>query len=388
MPVKLTEAYPHLRRGQRPFVIGFSNIEAHKNYPAGDNELSAGIQSEINDIANQRMDNVKLALNKRYYIRRGSQVDLDALIRNVPGGGVMVNDPERDIKTVDTRDVTGSSYQEQDRLAVEMDELVGGFSTSSVASNQNLGKSVGGLNKVSQSAGSVQDYAIRVFVETWMEPTLRQLVQLVQMYETDEVVMALAAKESGAWQRYGMQTIPDDILRQELTVNVNMGIGNTDPMQRIEKLVFGVTKSAELPGMVQRLKSTKVSDEIFGALGYKDGSRFFMTDEEFAEAQKNAGPQEPPLEIQVKQYELEIRKQDNEARHQREQQELELKREIEYAKVALQYDLTMEQMYANLDIKQQQVKTTRDVAALRERNRVSELNQKRAAAGTTTEGAA
>ena len=43
-PMKLTEAYPHLKEGQRPFTIGFSNIEAHKNYPASDNELAEGNQ--------------------------------------------------------------------------------------------------------------------------------------------------------------------------------------------------------------------------------------------------------------------------------------------------------------------------------------------------------
>ncbi|HEY4723416.1 MAG TPA: hypothetical protein VII92_16295, partial [Anaerolineae bacterium] len=80
--------YPQLLPGQRPFVFGFSTVETHRNYPAGDVEQTTGLQEELNIIVNQRIDNVKLALNKRYYVRRGSQIDLDALIRNVPGGGV------------------------------------------------------------------------------------------------------------------------------------------------------------------------------------------------------------------------------------------------------------------------------------------------------------
>ena len=124
-PTPLREEYPWLREGERPFVIGTATVEAHRNYPSGDVEQASGLQEEINSVANQRSDNVKLVLNKRHFVRRGSQVDLDALVRNVPGGGVMMNDPDRDVKIVSTPDVTGSSYREQDILASEFDDLVG-----------------------------------------------------------------------------------------------------------------------------------------------------------------------------------------------------------------------------------------------------------------------
>lgn len=377
-PVKLVDAFPHLRPGQRPFTVGFSNIETHKNYPAGDNELAHGLQFEINEVANQRLDNVKLALNKRYYVKRGSQVDLDALIRNVPGGGVMMNDIDKDVKTVETRDVTGSSYREQDKLSVEMDEILGGFSQSSA---QDVGKNsgaVGAMSMASQSAGSVQDYTIRLFMETWMEPTLRQMVQLIQMYETDETLMALAAKDAGVWERYGLDIITDDMLQQNLTTNVNIGIGNTDPVRRVEKLVFGVAKSAELPGMVDRMKSSKISDEIFGAMGYKDSSRFFMSDEEWEQQQANAEPPGPPPEIQVKLEELRIREEDNKARHEREMQRLAMDQDVEFGRMALEKELKLEDIYAKLGVERLKDQTARDTAALRESNKIQELNMKRA----------
>src|SRR5690606_15846510 len=90
-PRLLRELYPWLREGERPFVIGTSTIETHRNYPDGDVGQGAPLQEELNAVVNQRMDNVKLVLNKRYHVRRGSQTDLDALMRNVPGGGVMMN---------------------------------------------------------------------------------------------------------------------------------------------------------------------------------------------------------------------------------------------------------------------------------------------------------
>lgn len=363
-PKLLTEAFPHLREGERPFTVGFSTIEAFRNYPAGDVEQSAPIQQEINTVANQRLDNVKLALNKRYYVKRGSQVDLDALIRNVPGGGVMMNDPENDVKTIETRDITGSSYQEQDRLSTEMDELVGSFSQQSVqqTANRKGGETKGGMDAIKSGAGAVQDYGIKIFNETWYEPTLRQLSRLEQMYETDAKIISLSASKAEVFQRFGSGEELDQMLREDITVRVNVGMGNTDPQSRVEKLLFGVRSTAELPKMAAKLKSEEVTNEIFGMLGYKDGKRFYRTDEEQTEWLE-ANPPEIPAEIQMKQKELEIRDNDNKARHQREVMKLDKDARIEFARLAIDKDLKYSDMMATLGIKMQEDKTSRDTAA-------------------------
>lgn len=362
-PVPLAEAYPHLRDGERPFTVGFSTIEAFRNYPAGDVEQASGIQEEINLVANQRLDNVKLVLNKRYYVRRGSQVDLDALIRNVPGGGVMMNDPERDVQTVDTRDVTGSSYQEQDRLSVELDELVGSFSQTSVQSNRNLNETVGGMEAMQSGAGAVRDYGLRIFFESWVEPTLRQLIRLVQYYETDVNIISLAAKKANLYQRFGIDRVTDDLLINELTVRVNVGMGNTDPQRRVEKLMYATKNAASLPGMPMRMKSSELADEIYGALGYRDASRFFRNDEEQAQYIEENPPKEDP-EIELKKMELEKNMEDNKMRHQREVMRLEMDAQLGFAKLALEKDMRLSDLYQKLGIERMKDRTQRQTKAL------------------------
>lgn len=379
MPLHEMPEFQHLRRGERPFAVGYSTIEAHRNHPAGDVEQSAPLQREINDIANQRLDNIKLALNKRWMIRRGSQIDLEALIRNVPGGGIMVNEPERDVKEITTNDVTGSSYQEQDRLATDFDELVGGFSqTGQMASKGRGAETFKGMQQLSGAAGAVQDYGVKIFFVTWMDTVLRQVDRLVSYYEDDETILALAAKNSDLWIRYGSDQVTDDLMEQDLLVRVNVAIGNTDPMRRVERLVFATTQSVSLPGMAERVKSINVTNEIFGALGFEDSSRFFMSDEELAKEQERKGPAEPPPDIQLKMKELEIRQQDNQLRDEREKAKLELEREIKYAELALKEKLTLEQMYTQLGVEQAKLQTTRDTTAIKEMTRVTELNLKAA----------
>lgn len=386
-PEPLTDVYPWLAPGERPFVIGYSSVESHRNFPAGDVEQAAPLQEEINEIACQRMDNVKLVLNKRYFTRRGSQIDLEALMRNTPGGGVMTNDPEKDVKIVSTPDVTSSSYQEQNLLATDFDDLVGNFSAGSMASNKGMPESKGGMEQAAGAAGAVQDYGTTIFFQTWYMPVFRQLVRLEQMYETDEEILAIGAQQAQLFEKRGTNQVTDELIQQDLLVQVNVGAGNTDPTKRVQKLVFGTSQVIGLPGMAPRAKVTAIANEIFGTLGYRDSTRFFMNDQEFAAMQKKAGPQ-PPSDAMLKEMELKIRQADNQARDLRERTKLAIDREIAYADLGLKYHLTMEDIYTQLGVEQAKQQNARDTensrqqlqrqtTALTEANRMSELNMNR-----------
>lgn len=377
-PVPLTEMYPHLKPGERPFVVGFSVIEAHRNYPAGDVEQIAPLQEEINSIANQRLDNVRLVLNKRYFIRRGSQMDLDALMRNVPGGGVMTNDPQKDVQVVNTPDVTSSSYQEQDRLSSDLSELVGGFGAQEAQATGAKVDRAGSMDDIKGAAGSVQDYSIKLFFNTWMEPVLRQVVKMEQMYETDQTLLAVAAKKSPLWIRYGQDIVTDELLQQDLITVVDVGMGNTDPVKRVQKLTFGIGQVMQLPDMARRIKSADVADEIMGAIGYKDSSRFFMDDAELQEHEKTTPPPPTPPEIQLKQQELQIRAKENDQRDKRETDKNNADHEWRMQGLNQTGELTHTKQMGQEALQQQKDKTTRDIAATKEANRLAEINLKRA----------
>jgi len=377
-PIPLTEMYPHLQPGERPFVVGFSSVEAHRNYPDGDVAQIAPLQEEINSVANQRLDNVRLVLNKRYFIRRGSQMDLDALMRNVPGGGVMTNDPEKDVQVVNTPDVTSSAYQEQDRLAQDLDDLVGGFGQASVAAGGKQMDRAGSMDVLQGAAGAVQDYGIKLFFETWMQPVLRQLVRLEQMYETDHTVLAIAAKSTPLWQRDGTDVVTDQLLQQNLTVQINVGIGNTDPVKRVQKLTFGMQQVIQLPDMARRVKSMEIADEIFGALGYKDASRFFMNDQELTDHMKTTPPPPPPPEIAVKMQELKQRADEANQRDQREKAEAGMNHEWRMKQLDNNMELGHSKGASQEEIAKMKNQTARDLGAAKEGNRLAEVNLKRA----------
>jgi len=288
-PVPLNKRYFH---GQRPFVIGSCIIEAHKVYTSSLCQITKPYVTEMNDLANQRLENIKLVLQKRYTAKRNKQVDLRSLTRNVAGSVTMVGDHE-DIKVLETNDITASSYAEQDRLNAEFDDLAGGFSGSSVASNRNLNETVGGMNILASNGNQVSDYQLRTFVETFVEPFLRLLIATVREYETDADILSMAA------QRAGIPEITEALLMQDVVLWVNVGMNNTNPQIQAERFIYGLTGLSKFkPELVQKLKDEEVIKELFGKLGYRDGLRFFDLAKEAAT--------DPVKELTVKKLEAEI----------------------------------------------------------------------------------
>ena len=291
-PVPIEEVY---WTGERPVAMGIAAVETFVSMPDGPTGHVAPLNREINEVVNQRMDNVSLVMNKRWLMKTGSQVDLRSLLANVPGGVTTVPDLEGSVKPIDFDDVTGSAYQEQDRLNVEFDELGGTFSQSSVMTNRKLNETVGGMNMLRTGSGEIRELTIRTFSETWVEKVMRQLVKLIQKYESNLKVIALAGQKAQLFQRYGVDRVTDELLNQELTTSVNVGTGSTDPVGKLQKFMLaldGFMKVAALQAKMPRplLKLAPIGNEIFGRVGLKSGERFMVDEEE--------GQQIDPAQVQ------------------------------------------------------------------------------------------
>lgn len=276
-PVPLEENEFH---GMRPYVLGTFVLEAHKIMPNGIPQLNQGLQDESNEIANQRLDNVKFAMNKRFFAKRGKNVDTTSLVRNVPGSVVMMDDPTNDVREISFPDVTQSSYEEQTRIDRDTDELMGNFNPAALMATGGNNAPARNMAMTAGQNGTLVEYGIRTYVETFVQPVLRLLIKLEQFYETDEVVLALAGKTAQLSQKYGVDQVTDDLLNQELTLSVSVGMGATDPTQKLQKFLTAMGSFAKiLKEQVPGMNAIEVGKEIFGHLGYSNASRFFTTDD-------------------------------------------------------------------------------------------------------------
>lgn len=308
-PEPIEDLYPHLEGEERPYSMGMMAIEAHKLYPMAPLAIVDGMVEEINDLANLRLDNVKLALNARSFVKRGAQVDLVTLLRNVPGSAVYMNNPQTDVVETRAPDVTRSSYEEQDRLNVEFDEVAGQFSGASVNSNRRLNETVGGMSMLSADANQIKEYEVRTFSETWVEKVMRHLVQMEAYYESDAEILNIVATSAGIPVERAVQ-----VLKQRSIVRCNVGFAATSPQNRVGRLMTALDTLFKFrPDLVQQLDMVEIQKEVFGALGYRDGSRFMPVQEgqdpRVAQLEQMVAELQAQLESQmaVKQMEVEGR---------------------------------------------------------------------------------
>ena len=312
---------------ERPYVLGICTIETHKPYPAGLVELARPIQEEINDLTNLRIDNIRHIISPRYFIKRGTSVDVRSLLRNIAGGVTAMEDPHGDVNIRQIQDTTSSSFQEQDRLSIEMDELVGSFSQSSVAANHNVTERVGNTQMLGESANQLTEMTIRTFSETWVEPVLQQVMELERALESDEVVMAIVG------QRTDMP--PEVVFRMlelPVRVTVNVGFGATNPQKRLQKVAMAFQTLAQInPQWVLGADQAEVTTEILGAVGFKSAERFFPSIAQ--NAQEDPKYKQLMEENQQLKQMLESGGQELQFKGQMEQMKLQAKKEIDMAKL-------------------------------------------------------
>lgn len=271
-PVKVGEKYPH----GRPYCVGFATVETHRTYPSSPTRLARDTQREANELANSRLDNVAFVLNKRYFAKRNRQIDLASLVRNMPGSATLMEDPATDVRVVETPDVTRSSYEEQDRLNLDFDDVTGGMAQSSVASNRKLNETVGGMNILQSNQNTVEVYRLHTFIKTWVERVLSQLMALERYYESDVRIVTMAVQAAGLEP----DEVGDWLWDMDATLSVNVAMNAMSPHERMNVLLFAFNsiKSLLADGALEQrgMDARELVKEIFAMAGYRDGSRFFQ----------------------------------------------------------------------------------------------------------------
>lgn len=305
------EVYPEFH-GERPYVMGVAQLDTHRVFPQSPVETWQPLQLEINDIANLRLDTLKRSIAPLTVVKRGKNVDLGAVQRRGQPDAIVMVDSQDDIVFQPTPGPSGASYTETSVNNALFDELSGTFSTSSVQSSRQLNETVGGMRLMSGAANAVSEFDLRMWLETWVEPVLRQIIHLIRFYESDERILAIAGQNARVWTRFEYMPSIEDFEQTEISLRVNAGIGALDPMQKLQKFKFAMEMLAPVMPMAQQKGITPnieaIIEEVMGAAGFRDGRRFF----EFGEAPQS----QPDPELIKAMEELKLRREDMERQFQ------------------------------------------------------------------------
>lgn len=292
-PKPVREVYPE-QFGQRPLVMGYGNLDAHRIFPMSPVASLQQHQQILNDIANLSIDAVKQNVFPITKVVRGKQVDLEQVKKRAHGSIVMVQE-EKDVTFDRPTDIPASVSGLTREVELEADDLMGQFNGQTAENNNALSRTLGGLKLVAGSANAVQEYDIRVWIQTWAAPVLAQIVRLEQFYEHDAVVLGLCGDRAQLMEKFGVSQITDELIEQDVLISVSVGLGAGDPAQRLQKFGQAVAiitpilqASPDFQSGKKRINVEAVIAEIFGDTGFRDGGARFFEDGE-------AQPQGDPL---------------------------------------------------------------------------------------------
>lgn len=256
-------------RGYRPYVIGSAMLESHNPFPEGAVTLMGPLQDAIDVNANLRVDANQMATSGRMFVKRSAGIDLHALARFSPGAAVEVDDLNS-VRWDFSRAPPSSNVEENSLLNTELDNLIGNFDQGS-ASRHPLQDTVGGMAMLADGSSQLMEYDLHTAAKTFFEPMLRQVMDLLRLWETDRDIAAtigskFAVSEREFWK--GLQT--------PTNLDVDVGYSATNPMKRLEKLTLGLKTMSEMfPYLMMMADQSEITSEIFSAIGYADASRFF-----------------------------------------------------------------------------------------------------------------
>jgi hypothetical protein len=280
-PRPVEEVYPE-QFGERPVTMGYGSLEPHRIFPMAPVDSWRQTQLEINDLHNLSLDAIKQNVMPITKIVRGRQIDLDQVKRRSSGSAIIVSHQD-DVTWEQPPQIGGAAAEMIRDLELSFDDSAGQFNGGTTENNNALARTLGGLKLVAGSANAVQEFDIRVWIMTWAERALAQLVRLEQYYESDPIVLGLCGDRAQLFQKFGIDKIDNDLLEQEVTIRVSIGLGAGDPQARLAKFQTATSivapllaSSPDFTSGKKQMDTDAVIAEVYGAAGYRDGGKRFF----------------------------------------------------------------------------------------------------------------
>lgn len=248
--VKNPYASPGNPDGIRPFVSAKNYTDPGEFYGIGDIEPAKDVMYEANELQNQKMDNLKLAMNKMWIVGGTAGIDLSNMI-SYPGNVVVADNIEQ-IKPLEHRDIAGGVSQESEHLAAIIQNTAGVSDYSRGANAPGMSDTVGGITSLIEEANQRFAYKIKVLQMTAVKKFAEKLFKLDQLFiKGAEIPVRLQNEEGFKW----LNINPDNLIGMYdfKPVAISM-IGNKLARQNtMIKLLEVISKAPPIPSMIAKI---------------------------------------------------------------------------------------------------------------------------------------
>jgi hypothetical protein len=253
-------------------------------YGMGVPEIIRELQADKNTIRSQRRENVDLILNKIIMKRSQADIDIDTL-KFFPGAIWEVEDIQRDIKEMDLRDVTGSSYQEEERLDMDMERATGQYRYSQGQAPQRE-ETATGIMRLQAAAQTRPDMNIKLTEFSAMRQIASMVIlQIRQFMPQAEYERIVGESDAGFYQ------LPIQDIQRFYDFNP-VGSSVTQVKEMRTKQIMEATKMAMgIPPQVQQMGGFQINYRKLFEMAYREG----LDIKNWQEIIMDAPPPPPPM---------------------------------------------------------------------------------------------
>ncbi len=255
------EENPYWHR-KKPFVAATFSPLPFEFYGQGVPEVMEDLQKILNDLANSRLQNIKLVVNRMWLMAIGA-VDKRDLVSK-PGGIIPVNSQEFDkaIRPLPTPDVTSSAYNEQEIIQQAIQNATGASdyvrgNASDISPNQTATE----VMKKTEMASSRFAFVFRLMADQSIKEIARLFMSLLQQYMTEEKSIKILDKRVVEFR-----TITPIDIQGEFDFVPSVDPTHADEQERRDNLMQFYGLTTQNPMLTQMINFRKIVEEIAESL--------------------------------------------------------------------------------------------------------------------------
>lgn len=255
-----------------PFVVVYDHKVPHEFYGIGEVEPIESLQNELNDVRNQRMDNVKLNLNNMWKVLPGGvQSEHDLISR--PGGVIHMTRPDG-VLPLEKNPIDPSAFTEEAIIKSDAERATGANSPISGALVSPMGGTQGGaINRTATGfQGAINQADKRFFskinqIKMGIVAIGEKFLKLDQQFMDKEQVVRIVGEDGMA---INVPVYPDDI---KGGFDLEIDVEYMDDFQKAQQNIGLLQFATQVPGFdVPRF----ISEQILAKTGVKNWKEYIL----------------------------------------------------------------------------------------------------------------
>lgn len=282
---------------QKPFVSIKDTQVPHEFYGIGEIEPIESLQNELNDIRNQRMDNVKLIINKMWEVdREGEVVEAELVWRP---GGIVHRTKEGTVKPLEVTDIRQSAYIEETLIKQDIQKAIGVSDLFSALPQKGGGagsQTATGMLTMAEQGNMRFKYKLDN-IEAGLREVGKMLLSLNQQYMKKTKIIRLVGADSIKYKKISPKELKG-------SYDIIVKPGSTRPMNEIisrQEIQQTISLLGPLPTLVKHYIDTlgvPYASKILEELGMKQQMEQQMELQNSMGNVKGVPPQTPPMPLQ------------------------------------------------------------------------------------------